>query len=175
MNYNMKRETITSSEAQLGEGSLKPLPDDMMDMRKIACKEANELWNGDLNIEVEFASSWRDLHASIELDLRKKEAETEENEDGQSTGQINEEVINNEKNDNGVSGGIDGQSRPDDNDGSDSVRPDNADSDNRPAEEVIADAVGELAVVAQQLEEVIEDDVQSTGQGEEDENSKETS
>lgn len=175
MNYNMKRETITSSEAQLGEGSLKPLPDDMMDMRKIACKEANELWNGDLNIEVEFASSWRDLHTSIELDLRKKEAETEENKDVQSTGQINEEVNEDGQNDNGMSGGNGQQPDPDNINGADTREPESADNNDGTAEEVIAEVAGKLDMASQQLEELIEEDVQSTGQGEEDETSDETS
>lgn len=175
MNYNMKRETITSSEAQLGEGSLKPLPDDMMDMRKIACKEANELWNGDLNIEVEFASSWRDLHTSIELDLKKKEAETNENEDVQSTGQINEEVNTNGQNDNDMSGGTGQQSEPDIINGADTSEPESEDGNDGTAEDVIAEVAGKLDMASQQLEELIEDDVQSTGQGEEDENSNETS
>lgn len=175
MNYNMKRETITSSEAQLGEGSLKPLPDDMMDMRKIACKEANELWGGDLNIEVEFASSWRDLHTSIELDLRKKEAETEENEDVQSTGQINEEVNEDGQNDNGMSGGDGQQSEPDNINGADTRESESADNNDGTAEEVIAEVAGKLDMASQQLEELIEEDVQSTGQGEEDETSDKTS
>ena len=175
MNYNMKRETITSSEAQLGEGSLKPLPDDMMDMRKIACKEANELWGGDLNIEVEFASSWRDLHASIELDLKKKEAEANENEDVQSAGQINQEVNKNGQNDNGMSGGDEQQSDTDDINGADTSESEPADNNDGTTEEVIAEVAGKLDMASQQLEELIEDDVQSTGQGEEDETSDETS
>ena len=175
MNYNMKRETITSSEAQLGEGSLKPLPDDMMDMRKIACKEANELWGGDLNIEVEFASSWRDLHASIELDLKKKEAEANENEDVQSTGQINQEVNKNGQNDNGMTGGDEQQSDTDESKGDDNDESEPADNNDGTTEEVIAEVAGKLDMASQQLEELIEDDVQSTGQGEEDETSDETS
>lgn len=76
MNYNMKRESITSSEAQLGEGALLPKPDDMMDMRKIAVKQIKEVF--DEQWEVEFSSAWRDLHQSInlEIELEKKEVQT---------------------------------------------------------------------------------------------------
>lgn len=78
MNYNMKRESITSSEAQLGEGALLPKPDDMMDMRKIAVKQIKEVF--DEQWEVEFSSAWKDLHQSInlEIELEKKEVQTSE-------------------------------------------------------------------------------------------------
>ena len=71
LNYNMKRESITSSEAQLGESALLPLPDDMMDMRKKACKELKETF--DLDWDVEFDSSWRDLRKSISLEIKAEE------------------------------------------------------------------------------------------------------
>lgn len=95
LNYNMKRETITSSEAQLGESALLPLPDDMIDMRKIACKEINELFG--LNLEVEFSSAWKDLRKSIqvEMDLQSKELDNNQ-EDVHSNGQ--EEIIKEEEN-----------------------------------------------------------------------------
>ena len=55
-NYNMKREAINSSEAQLGEDSLRPLIDDMLESRKEWLAEVNKMY--DTNIEVELASSW---------------------------------------------------------------------------------------------------------------------
>lgn len=168
MNYNMKRETITSSEAQLGEGALKPLPDDMMDMRKIAAKEAMDLWNGDLTIEVEFSSAWKDLRKSIQLGLEKEaaEAKADENEDVQSTGQGENENV---ENDNDLSDRNGQQSDPVDIDGTDTSDGNAGDTDNRPAEEVVAEVARELDLAAQQLEEV----VQSTGQGEDNEKTEE--
>lgn len=73
LNYNMKRETITSSEAQLGEGALLPLPDDMMDMRKVACKEIKETF--DLDWKVEFDSAWYNLRKSITVEMESEEAD----------------------------------------------------------------------------------------------------
>jgi hypothetical protein len=73
MNYNMKRETITSSEAQLGEGALLPLPDDMMDMRKLACKQIKETFDEDWNVE--FSSAWADLRKSIQVEMQIEENE----------------------------------------------------------------------------------------------------
>ena len=75
LNYNMKRETITSSEAQLGEGALLPLPDDMMEMRRIKCKELKDTF--DLNWSVEFASAWKDLHKSIQVGIQVEESKIE--------------------------------------------------------------------------------------------------
>ena len=78
LNYNMKRESITSSEAQLGEGALLPDPDDMMEMRQVAVKEWNALWGR--NISVEFDSAWRNLRVTIESETAKEAAEVEKTE-----------------------------------------------------------------------------------------------
>lgn len=75
LNYNMKRETITSSEAQLGEGSLLPLVDDMLEQRQIACEEVNKLFGTEWSVD--FTSAWKNLHKSIETELEKEEAEVE--------------------------------------------------------------------------------------------------
>lgn len=76
MNYNMKRETITSSEAQLGESALLPLCDDMLKMRRNACEQMNKLWG--LNVEVDFSSAWKDLRKSIEVEMAINEKELKE-------------------------------------------------------------------------------------------------
>lgn len=94
MNYNMKRESITSSEAQLGESALLPLPDDMMDMRKESCKRIKEVF--DLNWGVEFGSAWKDLRKSIFFENKKLENEaegvqtTEQSEENQEGGEEND-------------------------------------------------------------------------------------
>lgn len=85
LNYNMKRESITSSEAQLGEGALLPLADDMMDMRKIACKEVKDTF--DLDWKVEFDSAWYNLRKSIVVEMEKEESDiNNKNEEVQSNG-----------------------------------------------------------------------------------------
>lgn len=94
MNYNMKRETITSSEAQLGEGALLPFSDEMMEMRKQSCKELKETF--DLNWEVEFSSAWSDLRKSIQFGLMAEENEVKNsNPDivhSSGNGEVNEDV-----------------------------------------------------------------------------------
>lgn len=79
MNYNMKRETITSSEAQLGESALLPLPDDMLEMRKNACNQVNELFGE--KWEVEFSSAWKDLRKTIQVEMALEEKELNSSED----------------------------------------------------------------------------------------------
>lgn len=56
-NYNMKRESINSSEAQLGQESLLPLVDDMLHSRQIALERLNKLYG--TNATVELHSGWK--------------------------------------------------------------------------------------------------------------------
>lgn len=89
MNYNMKRETITSSEAQLGEGSLLPLCDDMYECRKKAYDELRELWGIDLDFD--FASSWKDMRQSIENEIQKEKNEAEQTEEQEESSTVEPE------------------------------------------------------------------------------------
>lgn len=57
-NYNMKRESINSNEAQLADDALQPLVDNMLKCRQDACKAINDKYN--LNISVRFNSAWYD-------------------------------------------------------------------------------------------------------------------
>ena len=67
-NYNMKRESLNSSESQLNDDMLKPLVDDMLEQRQIAIDKVNEMFG--LNITVELSSAWRDnkIETALELD-----------------------------------------------------------------------------------------------------------
>lgn len=55
-NYNMKREAINSSEAQLGQDGLIPLVDDMLHSRQDAWNEANKLFG--TNVTVDYHRPW---------------------------------------------------------------------------------------------------------------------
>lgn len=55
-NYNMKRESISSNEAELNDDFLLPLVDDFINCRRQALKEINEMF--DTDITVEFSSTW---------------------------------------------------------------------------------------------------------------------
>lgn len=79
-NYNMKRESINSSEAQLGDDALQPFVDDMLTERKIAAEKINELYG--LNISVEFNSAWNVSQKEREAELKQEEKLAEGAEDG---------------------------------------------------------------------------------------------
>ena len=55
-NFNMKRERINTAESELNQDALLPLVDDMLAMRKMACREINEMYG--LDIDVEKNSTW---------------------------------------------------------------------------------------------------------------------
>lgn len=57
-NYNMKRESIMASEAQLNDDMLFPLIDDMLNCRNEAIDKINAMFG--TNISVKFSSSWED-------------------------------------------------------------------------------------------------------------------
>lgn len=63
-NYNMKRESINSQEAQLNDDALLPLIDDMLKCRKQALEKVNEMF--DTNITVELSSSWEDNQKELD-------------------------------------------------------------------------------------------------------------
>jgi len=56
-NYNMKRESINSVEAQLDDDALIPLPENMLRCRQKAVEKINNMFG--LNISVDLSSSWR--------------------------------------------------------------------------------------------------------------------
>ena len=78
-NYNMKRESLNSSESQLNNDALTPLIDDMLNMRKAFCEKINEKYG--TNITVDMASAWKENEeeAQAELESIKAESETIEN------------------------------------------------------------------------------------------------
>ncbi len=75
-NFNMKREAINESEADLNEDALLPLIDDMLESRKVAIKQINELFG--TNIEVDLTSSWKKIRKDILESNKPEEKENEE-------------------------------------------------------------------------------------------------
>lgn len=82
-NYNMKRESLNSSESKLNDDVLLPLVDNMLSCRKEYADKVNQMFN--TNISVDFSSSWKDNIE--ELEITHKELED---------GLINEENKENE-------------------------------------------------------------------------------
>lgn len=73
-NFNMKRESINSSETELNRDALFPLIDNMLSCRKLACNEVNSMFGTEWRVE--FDSVWK-LNADT---LEETEADTEEGE-----------------------------------------------------------------------------------------------
>lgn len=92
-NYNMKRESLNSSETTMDESVLLPLIDDMLNERKIGIEKVNKMFG--TNITVELSSSWEKIREEIKNELAKQEKESsgestpekepkEESEDGKN-------------------------------------------------------------------------------------------
>lgn len=64
-NYNMKRESINSDEAQLNDDALLPLIDDMLECRKQLCEKVNSHYG--VSWSVSYGSAWEDNVKELEL------------------------------------------------------------------------------------------------------------
>lgn len=77
-NYNMKRESLNSSETTMDESVLLPLIDDMLEQRKNDLVKVNAMFG--TNITVKLSSSWEKIREEIKNELAKQESEIEKNE-----------------------------------------------------------------------------------------------
>lgn len=91
-NYNMKRESITSSESDLNNESLFPLVDEMLDCRLKFVKEVNELFGTD--IEVDLSSVWKHKKQVSELEVISVVKDLADGVITSSTSEINESSEN---------------------------------------------------------------------------------
>ena len=66
-NYNMKREAINSYEAQMNNGALVPLIEDMLIQRQKAWDNINQKYKH--NVKVDFAKTWKTNVEEIENDM----------------------------------------------------------------------------------------------------------
>ena len=89
-NYNMKREAINESEADLNEDSLLPMIDDMLLQRKIMCENLNKKFG--TNISVELSSSWKKIRKEIELREKQQEVDVESIEEKNVSGEENDDA-----------------------------------------------------------------------------------
>lgn len=79
-NYNMKRESLNSSETTMDESVLLPLIDDMLNERKIGLEKVNKMFK--TNITVRLSSSWEKIREEIKNELKKQESENESESNG---------------------------------------------------------------------------------------------
>lgn len=97
-NYNMKRENIGKSEATLmNEDVILPLIDQMLEMRKKFCEEANKLFG--LNMSVELSSAWKKIQEEVIADIEKLEADVKLVENQAEATNSSNEVKEGEEND----------------------------------------------------------------------------
>ena len=78
-NYNMKRESINESEADLNEDALIPDTDDMLECRKLIAKQLNEKFSDILDgeISVDFSSAWKKNRKEIKIREEQQESQIE--------------------------------------------------------------------------------------------------
>lgn len=76
---NMKRESINEAESTMNDDVLFPLIDTMLNCRKLGIEKVNEMFN--TNIEVELNSSWKNKFEKSDLELDLIESEIVSNED----------------------------------------------------------------------------------------------
>lgn len=79
-NYNMKREAINESEADMNEDTLLPFIDNMLKQRKLIAEQLNEKFADlltDGKIEVDISSSWKKIRKEIEIREEKESSEAE--------------------------------------------------------------------------------------------------
>ena len=74
-NYNMKRESLNTSESQLNNDALTPLIDNMLNMRKQFVDKINNMFG--TNITVDFASAWKENKQEASAELEAITGETE--------------------------------------------------------------------------------------------------
>lgn len=74
-NYNMKRESLNSSETTMDEDVLLPLIDDMLQERKIGLEKVNKMFG--TNIQVRLSSSWEKIREEIKNELEMQKAQTD--------------------------------------------------------------------------------------------------
>ena len=77
-NYNMKKESVSADEFRMNDDALMPLIDQMLACRKKACKQINELFG--LNIDVELNSAWLKIAKEVVNEVKQEEAEVDKTE-----------------------------------------------------------------------------------------------
>lgn len=83
-NYNMKRESLNSSESQMNNDALLPLVDDMLKCRERAIEKINEMFGTEISVSLN--SSWEDNEQEIDLEHEEisGQPETEETKGGEN-------------------------------------------------------------------------------------------
>lgn len=92
-NYNMKRESLNTSESQMNNDALLPLVDDMLNCRRRAVEKVNEMFETDISVSL--ASSWEDNEQEIKAEHSRLsgQPETDEMEVGENNGHVESNAV----------------------------------------------------------------------------------
>lgn len=95
-NYNMKRESLNSTETTMDEDVLLPLIDDMLHERQIGLEKVNAMFG--TNITVKLSSSWEKVREEIQNELNKQESESDNPKDEKKP-EVEEKVVTEDETD----------------------------------------------------------------------------
>lgn len=94
-NYNMKRESLNTTESQMNNDALLPLVDDMLSMRQEYAEKVNEMFGTEISVDL--ASSWKDNEEEINLEHESMDADSDKNENTDEIGGENDELSSNDQ------------------------------------------------------------------------------
>ena len=104
-NYNMKREAINESEADMNEDTLLPFIDNMLKQRKLIAEQLNEKFADMLTegkIEVDISSAWKKMRKEIDVRQKQQEAEAKKTEETSDPNETEETATESEEKDYGM-------------------------------------------------------------------------
>lgn len=78
-NYNMKRESLNSTESQLNNDALLPLIDNMLECRQTYAEKVNEMFGTDIHVSL--ASSWEDNQDELDAEQENLESMSDQEQD----------------------------------------------------------------------------------------------
>lgn len=77
-NYNMKRESLNTSESQMNNDALLPLVDNMLKCRQLAIEKVNKMFGTEISVSL--ASSWEDNEQEIDIEHKQLSGQPENDE-----------------------------------------------------------------------------------------------
>ena len=93
-NYNMKRESLNTTESQMNNDALLPLVDNMLSMRQEYAEKVNEMFGTEISVDL--ASSWKDNEEEIDLEHESMNADSDEQNTDEIGGE-NDELSSNDQ------------------------------------------------------------------------------
>ena len=86
--FNMKREAINESEADMNIDALLPMIDDMFETRKLALEKVNKMFG--TNITIDYTSSWKQIRDDLKREKEDTKVEEKPNDESNENDNENE-------------------------------------------------------------------------------------